>query len=57
MVASIRHDLETDDPMVTKVGEEYVGRRMQYNRGIANIRFAIDELSKQYTNADYHHLP
>jgi pimeloyl-ACP methyl ester carboxylesterase len=56
MVVSIQHDLETDDPMVTKAGEEYVGRRMQYNRGIANIRFAIDELRKQYPNADYRHL-
>lgn len=56
MVVSIQHDLETDDPMVTKAGEEYVGRRMQYNRGIANINFTIDELKKQYPNADYHHL-
>jgi hypothetical protein len=56
MVVSIQHDLDTDDPMVTKVGEEYVGRRMQYNRGIGNIMFAIDELRKQYPNADYHHL-
>ncbi len=44
LVVSIQHDLETDDPMVTKVGEEYVGRRMQYNRGISNINFAIDEI-------------
>jgi hypothetical protein len=56
MVMSIQHDLETDDPMVTKAGEEYVGRRMQYNRGIFNIKFAIDELKKQYPNADYAHL-
>jgi hypothetical protein len=56
MVVSIQHDLETDDPMVTKAGEEYVGRRMQYNRGILNIKFAIDELRKRYPNADYHHL-
>jgi dienelactone hydrolase len=56
MVVSIQHDLETDDPMVTRIGEEYVGRRMQYNRGILNIKFAIDELKKQYPNADYHHL-
>ena len=27
MVVSIQHDLETDDPMVTKTGAEYVGRR------------------------------
>jgi pimeloyl-ACP methyl ester carboxylesterase len=56
MVVSIQHDLETDDPMVTKVGEEYVGRRMQYNRGIFNINFAVDELKKLYPSADYHHL-
>jgi hypothetical protein len=56
MVVSIQHDLETDDPMVTKAGEEYVGRRMQYNRGIFNIMFALDELKKVYPNADYHHL-
>ena len=56
MVVSIQHDLETDDPMVTKVGEEYVGRRMQYNRGIFNIKFAIDVLKKQYPTADYRHL-
>jgi hypothetical protein len=56
MVVSIQHDLETDEPMVTKVGEEYVGRRPQYNRGIANILFAIDELKKVQPNADYKHL-
>jgi hypothetical protein len=56
MVVSIQHDLETDDPMVTRVGEEYVGRRMQYNRGIFNIKFAVDELKLQYPNADYTRL-
>ena len=56
MVVSIQHDLETDDPMVTKQGEEYVGRRMQYNRGIFNIKFAIENLGKVYPNADYKHL-
>ena len=56
LVMSIQHDLDTDDPMVTKAGEEYVGRRMQYNRGIFNIKFAIEELKKQYPNADYDHL-
>jgi pimeloyl-ACP methyl ester carboxylesterase len=53
---SIQHDLETDEPMVTKVGEEYVGRRLQYNRDIANIKFAIDELKKIQPNSDYKHL-
>jgi hypothetical protein len=56
MVVSIQHDLETDEPMVTKVGEEYVGRRLQYNRGVANIKFAIDELKKIQPNSDYTHL-
>jgi pimeloyl-ACP methyl ester carboxylesterase len=56
LVISIQHDLETDGPMVTKVGEEYVGRRMHYNRGAFNIMFAIDEVKKLYPNADYRHL-
>jgi pimeloyl-ACP methyl ester carboxylesterase len=56
MVVSVQHDLEADGPMVTKVGEEYVGRRPHYNRGIANIMFAIDELKQIQPNADYHHL-
>ena len=47
LVMSIQHDLDTDPPMVTKVGEEYVGRRMQYKRGIFNIKFAIEEMKKQ----------
>ena len=56
MVVSIQHDLESDEPMVTRVGEEYVGRRSQYNRGIANIKFAIDNLKKIQPNSDYAHL-
>ena len=56
IVASIQHDLATDAPLVTKVGELYVGRLPQYHRGVANIRFAIDELKKVQPNADYDHL-
>ncbi|MCP1967859.1 alpha/beta hydrolase [Bradyrhizobium elkanii] len=56
LVISIQHDLDTDAPMVTKVGEEYVGRRMQYNRGVFNIMYAIDELKKLYPNANYRQL-
>src|SRR5271155_5148574 len=56
MVASIQHDLATDAPLVTKVGELYVGRLPQYHRGVANIRFAIDELKRVQPNADYDHL-
>jgi hypothetical protein len=56
MVASIQHDLATDAPLVTKVGELYVGRLPQYHRGVANIRFAVEELKKVQPNADYDHL-
>ncbi len=56
LVVSVQHDLDTDAPMVTQVGEEYVGRRMQYNRGDFNIMYAIDELKKVYPNADYRRL-
>ncbi len=56
MVVSIQHDLPTDAPMVTKVGELYVGRQPQYLRGIANIRFAIEEMHRVQPNADYDHL-
>src|SRR5947199_7205295 len=35
MAISIQHDLPTDAPMVTKVGELYVGRLPQIQRGIA----------------------
>ena len=53
---SIQHDLPTDAPMVTKVGELYVGRLPQIQRGIANIRFAVEEMKKVEPNADYDHL-
>ena len=56
MVASIQHDLATDAPLVTKVGELYVGRLPQYHRGVANIRFAIEQLKTVQPNADYDHL-
>jgi hypothetical protein len=56
LVVSIQHDLPTDAPMVTKIGELYVGRLPQYQRGVANIRFAVDEMKKVQPNADYAHL-
>jgi hypothetical protein len=56
MTISIQHDLPTDAPMVTKVGELYVGRLPQIQRGIANIRFAVEEMKKVEPNADYDHL-
>jgi hypothetical protein len=56
LVVSIQHDLPTDAPMVTKVGELYVGRLPQYQRDVANIKFAIEEMKKVQVNADYDHL-
>ena len=56
LAVSIQHDLPTDAPIVTKVGEPYVGRLPQYQRGVANIRFAVDQMKKLEPNADYDHL-
>jgi len=53
---SIQHDLPTDAPMVTKVGEPYVGRLPQYMRSIANIRFAVDQMRRVQPHADYDRL-
>jgi hypothetical protein len=50
---SPQHDLPTDPPMVTKVGELYVGRLPQIERGVENIHFAIGEMKKVQPNADY----
>jgi hypothetical protein len=56
MAVSIQHDLPTDAPMVTKVGEPYVGRLPQIQRGVANIRFAVEQMRERQPNADYDHL-
>ena len=56
LVVSIQHDLPSDPPMVTKVGELYVGRLPQYHRDISNIKFAIGQMQKVQANADYDHL-
>jgi len=53
LAISPQHDLPTDPPMVTKVGEAYVGRLPQIQRGVANIHFAIQEMNKVQPNADY----
>jgi pimeloyl-ACP methyl ester carboxylesterase len=50
---SPQHDLPTDPPMVTKVGELYVGRLPQIQRGVDNIHFAVGEMKKVQPNADY----
>jgi hypothetical protein len=56
LVISPQHDLPTDPPMVTKVGELYVGRLPQIQRGVANIRFAIERMRKVHPNADYNRV-
>jgi pimeloyl-ACP methyl ester carboxylesterase len=56
LAISIQHDLPTDAPLVTKVGELYVGRLPMYHRGVANIRFALDAMKGVEPNADYDHL-
>ena len=56
LAISIQHDLASDAPLVTKVGELYVGRLPVYERGVANIEFAVDKMKKIQPNADYDHL-
>jgi hypothetical protein len=56
MTISIQHDLPTDAPLVTKVGELYVGRLPVYQRGVANIEFTVAQMKKIQPNADYGHL-
>ena len=53
LAVSPQHDLPNDPPMVTKVGELYVGRLPQIQRGVANIHFAIAEMTKVQPHADY----
>jgi Chlorophyllase enzyme len=53
---SIQHDLPTDPPMVTEVGELYVGRQPQYLRGVANIKFVVEQMRNVQPNADYDDL-
>jgi hypothetical protein len=56
LVASIQQDLPSDPPLMTKVGQPYVGRRGVYMRCEANILFVLGQLQKMQPNADYDHL-
>jgi len=56
LVASIQQDLPTDPPLMTKVGQPYVGRKGVYMRCEANILFVLNELKKQQENAEYDHI-
>ncbi len=56
LVLSIQHDLPSDAPLVTKVGELYVGRLPVYQRGVANINYAVDHLKARFAYADFSKL-
>lgn len=55
MVASIQHDLPGDAPL-SQSGFPFVGRMPMYERGMANIDFAVDEIRKRYPSLDYSKL-
>src|SRR4051812_42128668 len=56
MVVSIQQDNPGDPPLVTKVGEPYVGRLDVYKKGEANILFVVAQFKKRNPNADFDHL-
>ncbi len=56
LVASIQQDVAGDPPLMTKVGQPYVGRLGVYKKGEANILFAIGKIEQLHPNADYDHL-
>lgn len=56
LVASIQQDLPSDPPLMTVVGEPYVGRGEVYMRCEANILFVLGQLKKMEENADYDHI-
>ncbi|MGX1324444.1 hypothetical protein AB7M17_007897 [Bradyrhizobium sp. USDA 377] len=56
LVASIQQDLPSDPPLMTQVGQQYVGRREVHIRCEANILFTLGELKRRQENADYDHI-
>jgi len=56
LVASIQQDLPTDPPLMTRIGQPFVGRRDVYIRCEGNILFVLGELKKLQANADYDHI-
>ncbi|OAF18477.1 alpha/beta fold hydrolase [Bradyrhizobium neotropicale] len=56
LVASIQQDLPSDPPLMTHVGEQYVGRRQVYMRCEANILFVLGELKKRQEHVEYDHI-
>ncbi len=56
LVASIQQDLPSDPPLMTEVGQPYVGRKGIYMRCEANILFVLDQLKRLQPQADYDHI-
>ncbi len=56
LVASIQQDIPTDPPLMTRIGQPYVGRRAVYEKGEANIQFVLGQLKRLQPHADYDHL-
>ncbi|MBX7171235.1 MAG: class A beta-lactamase, subclass A2 [Pyrinomonadaceae bacterium] len=54
-VASIQHDLATDEPIAT-TGNLYELRMPAWERGVQNVQFVISELKKRFPKLDYRHL-
>lgn len=56
LVASIQQDLPSDPPLMTVIGQPYVGRQEVYIRCEANILFVLGKLKKLQPEADYDHV-
>jgi len=56
MAVSIQHDLATDAPLMTNVGEPYVGREPVYERGVQNIEYVLHRIPLIQPNADLSRL-
>ncbi len=56
LVVSIQQDLPSDPPLMTQIGQPYVGRKEVYMRCEANILFVLAELKRQHDNVDFDHI-
>lgn len=54
-VASIQHELPTDE-LLPMTGKPQEVRRPNWERGVQNILFVLEELKKREPNLDYKHL-
>ncbi|MGB7921734.1 MAG: alpha/beta hydrolase [Pyrinomonadaceae bacterium] len=55
LVASIQHELPSDEPLPT-TGNPYKTRKPNWERGVKNTLFVIQELKKTRPNLDYKNL-